>query len=269
MTPSSDAETSRLALLVALVAMVGVGGCRASEASSSARRQALGGDGSPDRGSVDAAPSDGSGGCGRVTGVGCCDGQTVWWCDDRGRLRSRSCAGRPLCGWSDSERYDCNTSGVSDPSGVHPKRCASVAGEAGVPGSDRGVGDGGPACGKVTEEGCCAGDTLRYCDDGKLRQVSCALNRHCGWHPGGQLYDCGTEGAVDPSGVFAKVCPGYVGTDARQDAPDRGGDLAGDLGGDAPPPDSDDGCACAAHPGAPGWGALVLVALAAIRRRAG
>jgi hypothetical protein len=141
----------------------------------------------------------------RVPFEGCCDGETLWWCE-KGALKKLDCNARPHCGWSNSKLYDCNTSGGQDPTGEKDKEC-SLLGDAKLPPTDGGHGDMITACGGVTREGCCSGQTLFFCDQGQRKTISCALNPLCGWHAGGGFYDCGTEGATDPSGRFKPQCP--------------------------------------------------------------
>ncbi len=88
--------------------------------------------GVPDATVRDAAPAP----CGAVTIFGCCDGQTVWYCDGN-RLQWTSCAERPSCGWNvDRRYYGCQTSGQPDPEGVHPMPCSTLFGDGGPPRTD-------------------------------------------------------------------------------------------------------------------------------------
>lgn len=64
------------------------------------------------------------------------------------------------------------------------------------------------ACSGISYQGCCDGEKLRYCDNGHLQEQSCAGMGPCGWDSGAGYYNCGTAGEVDPSGQYAKVCPG-------------------------------------------------------------
>ncbi len=189
--------------------------------------------------------------CGRFPPVGCCEGEALWWCEG-GLLQSLNCAGRPHCGWSNAGFFDCNTSGQSDPAGNYSRSCPrNDAGNSSLPPLDAG-GDGKlDACGDVPVEGCCAGDQLRYCLGGELLLMDCILNLACGWKANGGLYDCGTEGGEDPSGIFVKACPGSP--DAQADLlvdhgpADGGGDTAGDTG-------TSPGCACSLPASAAGQG---------------
>jgi hypothetical protein len=64
------------------------------------------------------------------------------------------------------------------------------------------------SCGGLTFEGCCDGETMRWCSNGVLSELDCAQKPLCGWSPEG-YYDCGTDGAADPAGTFAKECGAF------------------------------------------------------------
>ncbi len=103
-----------------------------------------------------------------------------------------------------------------------------------LPPADKGAGDGGAACGKITVTGCCDGTTLKYCEKGVLKTMDCSKSPKCGWDTSFSYYDCGTSGASDPSGKFPKSCsatppdlgptPDAGATDAK--ASDSGGSTA-------------------------------------------
>jgi hypothetical protein len=67
--------------------------------------------------------------------------------------------------------------------------------------------EGGDECNGITFEGCCDGETLKYCENGALTQGDCASQPSCGWEPAGGYYNCGTDGGEDPSGANPKACP--------------------------------------------------------------
>jgi len=208
-------------------------------------------DGSAGDGALDSGPA-----CGLVSAQGCCSGQVLWWCAD-GVLKQIDCSNKPSCGWSNSGFYDCNTSGAADPSGATSLDCSGLLPDGGA------AGDGGPdgatgPCGSIGNEGCCDGTMLKYCRDGVLKTVSCAINPSCGWFPMGQYYDCGTGGGADPLGIHAKVCPSSTPSDAVADlfpSPDvvdafvDGGDGGG--GGD--------GCSCQVVGGGAAFGVVPLL----------
>jgi len=68
------------------------------------------------------------------------------------------------------------------------------------------------ACGGVVYEGCCDNNVVKYCENGELKTIDCAGNEtgSCGWNAEGGFYDCGTDGAGDPAGVFTIDCPAPV-----------------------------------------------------------
>ena len=80
-------------------------------------------------------------GCGRVDGVGRCDGGMAMWCEN-GSLRTEACAAGSTCGWdNDESAFRCITG--SDP------------------------------CGGFDRRGACDGNVARWCEDGKARTRDC------------------------------------------------------------------------------------------------
>ena len=68
-------------------------------------------------------------------------------------------------------------------------------------------------CNGIGWTGCCDGKVIKYCDNGELKEQDCTTDPKCGWKTGQQnYYDCGTDGAEDPSGDnpldCSKVCQG-------------------------------------------------------------
>ena len=114
--------------------------------------------------------------CEGVTYEGCCEGQTVVWCEN-GELKSVNCdqsdAG-PSCGWSASDGwYWCGTDGGVDPSGQFPKDCGEGPCEPDCNGISCGVSDGcGGVCG-CADGGLCVAGICVTC------QPSCA-GKVCG-----------------------------------------------------------------------------------------
>ncbi|MFT5430273.1 MAG: hypothetical protein ACI9OJ_000946 [Myxococcota bacterium] len=61
-------------------------------------------------------------------------------------------------------------------------------------------------CGAVSFEGCCDGDTLKYCENDSLTTGVCEPGT-CGWAGDAGFYNCGEDGSEDPSGNNPKACP--------------------------------------------------------------
>ena len=168
----------------------------------------------------DKSTGDASKGCGSITDTGCCDGTSVKYCD-KGVLKSLDCSSNPKCGWDSTyDYYDCGTSGGSDPKGKYSKTCGVKPLDMGAL-PDKGPSDAGSsgACGGITYEGCCDGNTLKYCDAGKVVVSSCASSPKCGWDSTLLLYDCGTSGAKDPSGKYPMTCKGLSDGGAKDSGP--------------------------------------------------
>ena len=144
------------------------------------------------------AGSDAIQGCGKFTAVGCCDGQTLKLCFGN-KLVVTDCAaaGKPKCGWNLKWGwYACGTDGSSDPAGKAPRSCSATAPDATM------------SCGSFTSEGCCDGQTLKYCENGQVKVSDCTTSPKCGWDAASNFYDCGTKGYADPSGKHALSCSG-------------------------------------------------------------
>ena len=62
------------------------------------------------------------------------------------------------------------------------------------------------ACGSLTAAGCCEGNILRYCDEGRVAQINCADRPACGWNARRGTYYCQTNGAAEPSGEVPQAC---------------------------------------------------------------
>jgi hypothetical protein len=164
--------------------------------------------------------------CGTIAPQGCCyDSATVMYCGGT-TLCAYECFFSG-CGWDGLwEFYDCGLliAGRADPTGANPYSC----------GGGGGVTPGVP-CGDITWEGCCEGQTLRYCYDGSLGTIDCSANsdpsgQYCGWI-GADGYDCTsapTEGAL-PRACGGSVCTPSCG--ARQCGDDGCGGSCGTCTG--------------------------------------
>lgn len=173
--------------------------------------------------------------CGGIPEVGCCAQERVLYCE-KGALKVLDCRKKPRCGWRKTGRYDCDTSGGADPTGQHAKLCF-------VSNSKSPIDLGAPenSCDKIPAEGCCFGDKLKLCQDGKLRVIDCRDNRFCGWRGVAQAYNCGTEGKADPKGKYPRSCPGAPDSGPLR-FPDGGAKKA--TGKLAKKPGGCGGCAC-------------------------
>jgi V8-like Glu-specific endopeptidase len=66
-------------------------------------------------------------GCGDVTGVGCCDGSVLTWCDGSGEVKQVFCGAGGSCGWAaEAGYYDCGQPAAADPSGQYPIGCGRI-----------------------------------------------------------------------------------------------------------------------------------------------
>jgi hypothetical protein len=171
--------------------------------------------------SIDSSPFDilTNTNCGKVTSLGCCQGEILWWCE-KGFLQHKDCSSRPLCGWRSTNLagdltyhgfFDCDTSGQGSPQGL-AKECLPDNSDAGIFRRDSAFADStNNDCGDIPKEGCCEGQVLKYCEEGKLFILSCENNLQCGWGAANQ-YNCGTAGDADPGAdgrlKFPKACPG-------------------------------------------------------------
>jgi len=120
--------------------------------------------------------------CKGYTYEGCCDGNTVKWCQG-GEILSDSCDEEPVCGW-DGFGYYCGTDGGADPDGFFPIQCPDCTPACGAKEC------GGDGCGGVC--GLC--DAEESCENGFC--VACVPhceNKECGDNGCGG--SCGTCGA--------------------------------------------------------------------------
>ncbi|MBT9555840.1 MAG: hypothetical protein IV100_07415 [Myxococcales bacterium] len=134
--------------------------------------------------------------CGQVTSAGCCDGNTLHFCD-QGSLTETLCQGG--CGWfAPGGYYGCAGQGA-DPSGQNPLYCpgACVPSCQGKVCGDDGCGGSCGQCGGGTE--CtAAGQCAPTCGNG-----TCGADEDCVSCPG----DCGCTGSdvCDPTGFCAPL----------------------------------------------------------------
>ncbi|MBM4355477.1 MAG: trypsin-like serine protease [Deltaproteobacteria bacterium] len=177
--------------------------------------------------------------CDFLPDLGCCTGDILVYCF-MGDQQMVSCQHHMGCGWSlDDGTYACGTDGGEDPEGLWPRSCeaynASECGDGHCdPGETfencpedceappEGCGDGecgegedyticpadcfSTGCGNVPEEGCCAGDLLRWCIGKSLFMDHCGDEPSCGWSAEDGFHYCGTDGGADPTGKFLFDC---------------------------------------------------------------
>ncbi|MGB0589898.1 MAG: hypothetical protein ACPGU1_09480 [Myxococcota bacterium] len=128
--------------------------------------------------------------CEGVTFEGCCDGDTLQYCDN-GTLQSLNCSSSPSCGWDASAGYyDCGNDATEDPSGASailcPNVCYPTCAEESACGDD---GCGG-SCGDCAEGDVCGDDGLctTPCSP------NCAEENACGDDGcGGSCGDCAND----------------------------------------------------------------------------
>jgi len=122
--------------------------------------------------------------CQGVSYEGCCDGQTVTWCEN-GVLKAVDCATSSAglsCGWdATSQWYWCGTAGGADPSGANPRTCPTVC----VPACD------GKVCG---DDGC--GGTCGACPAGQACEAG-----QCACVPACDGKACGSDGCGGTCGA--------------------------------------------------------------------
>ena len=167
-------------------------------------------------------------GCGDIDYTGCCDGQTLQWCEE-GVLKTINCGQKPQCGWEGASGfYNCGTDGKADPSGDNPLLCSGEeVCQPDCSGKKCGNDGCGGLCGMCTPgqscvdhqcvaptsecdgisyEGCCDGQKLKWCEQGQLKVGDCGSEPECGWDATQSYYNCGTAGEEDPSGQSPISC---------------------------------------------------------------
>jgi len=151
-------------------------------------------------------------GCGDVSGVGCCDGTTLSYCNNQLTLTTVDCPDG--CGWSPNDGwYDCGFSG-SDPSGTNPLQCPGTC---------------APDCaGKVCgDDGC--GGSCGTCPAGSTCDASGSCTSTCVPDCTGKT--CGDDGC---GGLCGSCAPGMMctaaGTCELACVPQCDGKVCGDDG---------------------------------------
>jgi len=197
-----------------------------------------------DAGPQDASTLDSGLPCGQVTKKGCCDGETVWYCNG-GVLQSYKCNTNPHCGWyTTSKYYGCGTKGTADPTSTYPKSCAGLLGDTGPAPTDFGPAD-------LSPDVCLAPDLPPPPDQGPLPDVLLTP-------------DLAMDAPALPDTSMAQE--GSPFTDGTLDTPAGNGDTQ------APPPPPGEGCSCSMTakvplPGLAWWWGLIPGALVLLNRR--
>jgi agmatine/peptidylarginine deiminase len=177
-------------------------------------------------------------GCGNVTFEGMCDGNVLKWCKDN-TVESFDCAtlGNYVCKAKPNTNppdYGClpiDNNCVPDCNGktCGANGCGGVCGQCGENQNciDNQCVDNTPVdeCGGLKYEGCCDGNVVTWCENGKKQTVNCD-NGSCGWDPQGNngngYYNCNKTADGPPE--FPKECG------AQACTPDCNGKTCGDDG---------------------------------------
>jgi hypothetical protein len=69
-----------------------------------------------------------------------------------------------------------------------------------------GAGSAPEGCGNLTYEGCCDGETLKWCEKNQVFKVDCGQKPQCGWSASQNWYDCNTSGGAGPAGNLPRAC---------------------------------------------------------------
>ena len=141
------------------------------------------------------------GGCGDIDLQGECVGDVLHYCSG-GELQEVDCAAQgKSCGFdAQFEWFDC-----VDGAGCIPDCEGKQPGDPnGCGGTCPGVDPPDGACGEVTTEGMCEGNTLKYCSNGEIQEFDCTqFDKVCGFDEQFAWYDC-----VDGGGPCAPDCAG-------------------------------------------------------------
>ena len=139
--------------------------------------------------------------CGEVTSKPVCDGDVLWWCEDKTHLKSDDCAqflgyGCSFDPWlghdSCMEKPICTPACEGKLCG--PDGCGGACGTC-TPGwscvGAKCIKKVGADCGSVTKMGECDGDVLWFCAGTALSTINCAeYGQTCGWVNATTSFDC-------------------------------------------------------------------------------
>lgn len=117
-----------------------------------------------------------------------------------------------------------------------------------------------PCADGLTVQGCCDGDTLRWCDGGHAQELACDAGT-CGWDSAVAWYACGTAG--DASADAPRACGGAPSSSEEPRTPPDVGTGVGE-GGDTSSASASEPSGCTTGSRRPGLGAPGLLAFAAL-----
>ena len=186
-------------------------------------------------------------GCGGVSAQNWCDGNLLLVCDAGVLLQVIDClevGKNAICTWLDGlGMYGCQESGVCVPDCTGKEcggdGCGGSCGECGLGLTcDTGAGlcEGEGACGQISSQGCCSGNTVVYCDGAQLQYINCNAQTDpdkglCGWSDALGFYDCTASATQGPGLPY--YCPGGCVPDCFQKQ--CGDDGCGGSCGGCPP----------------------------------
>ncbi|MFH1532547.1 MAG: hypothetical protein ABIK09_17625 [Pseudomonadota bacterium] len=186
-------------------------------------------------------------GCGGVSAQNWCDGNNLLVCDAGILILVIDClevGKNAICTWLGGiGMYGCQESGVCVPDCTGKEcggdGCGGSCGQCGLgqtcePAS--GVCQGEGACGQISSQGCCSGNTVVYCDGGGLQYINCNSQTDpdkglCGWNSALGFYDCTSSAGQGPGLPY--YCPGGCVPDCFQKQ--CGDDGCGGSCGGCPP----------------------------------
>jgi len=170
--------------------------------------------------------SDGGGGCGNYTPEGCCEGTTLYWCD-QGETQMMECSEGevPSCGWDEGKSsYDCGQTEEGPPEfpmscqGDCTASCDGMAcGDDGCGGSC-GTCDGGTSCngGQCVDEqppgdGACTNDADAAITSAQdINEIAQSAAMSCFSEP--DMGACVAESVSDQTGLSTECALCYGGT---------------------------------------------------------
>jgi len=205
-------------------------------------------------GACDPKPTTPTQGCGTITFQGCCNGDSLQFCEND-KLTEYACE-PGQCGWNAEGNngegwYDCKTDGKADPSGKFPHQCDGSGSTDGVDGNSTGTDEcAGKVCSADGKCGSCP--TGQDCVDGQCKEPTPTCTNTCNAGEAGCLaadtpwscaFDQGTgcnfqkeqpkclAGQICSDGMCAGTATPNPGTDGADGADSPVGGVAGADGG--------------------------------------